>query len=865
MRLAGTVFRTCEWLLPRGYRERFGWEAEDSFRTLVTETLERDGSAAAARAAAAACGDIARTGIRERTAGWSGTIGSGLTGDVAQSLRIYRREPILAGAIALILAFIAGPTAAIFAVLYNLVLAPLPYPDADRLVVVTQPELFGNYYLRTAHVVDYRKVEAFASVGGVQSRLATFAIDGSPEHVQGARTTGGLLTALGVPFVEGRDLRRDDLDAVVITRPFALTRFGSEAQAIGKRVQVRNRPMTIVGVTAFRPVLPASTGTDVFYPFEDAAAPTPSRRGSQAVVIAKLKPGVTHAQALAQAQALTTAVQNEFGEPPATVMLVPLRTATGGPLRLPLLVLFAVVMAVFLIAATSLGGLIMARAAGRAHDVAVRASLGASRWRVVRAWLVDGVALAVPGILLGGWVGNSLIRIVRAQVPAGQLPIPEIDTVGATIAGSLGLAVLSVILLGLAPAGLGLFKVPLASQRRMYSLAGLRQARSQSLLIAAQVAVSLVLVASAIWLSSSLWRLVSRPIGFEPANLIFVIPRSAQSGPAQLEMTRVVQERLKTFVTGPGDGVAVTSSLPGFGGGSFGPFRVRPTDPIITDPDARPSIAVSQVSSEYFRILGIRPVAGRLFVEADEVSPDSTIIVSRSFAARWFPEGALGQLVAFGNKDRREIIGIVEDAPAGRMGVEPVPQSFVPTRASVLAGSATSYLIRTSAAVETVQAEVTTWLREIDPTIAVTVLTASDALALQILPQRLIYRLTIGLASLALLLAIVNIYALAAFAVIRRTREIGIRLALGATIPHAIRIVMGRALGWTGIGLAIGAAITIFIAAPILQRQLYDTSAHDPRLLALAFTIVAGVAILASWVPARRAASIDPAITLRAE
>jgi putative ABC transport system permease protein len=867
IRLATLVFRACGWLLPRGYRERFASEAEDSFTTLVTDTRTRDGSRAAMTTAAAAFADLARTSVRERTAGWGGTIGSGLSTDAVRSLRIYRREPLLAGAIAVVLAFIAGPTVAIFAVLYHLVLAPLPYADADRLVVITQQELYDNHYLRAEHVADYRKVEAFASVGGVLPRTETFALDGQPEYVQGARTTGGLLTMLGVPFVEGRDLTRDDVDVVVLSRGFAIARFGSEAAALGKRVMVRQRPMTVVGVTAFRPILPETTGLDMFHPFAAADAVNPTRRGSQAVVIAKLKPGITHANALAQSQALTTTVQTEFGEPRLAVALVPLRTATGGPLRIPLLILFAVVIAVFLIAATSLGGLVMARAASRAQDVAIRASLGASRWRVVRAWIVDGIALAVPGTALGVWVGDSVLRIVRAQLPAGRLPLPEFEPIGAMLAASLGLAMLTVALFGFAPAGLGLFNLPLASQRRMYSLAGLRQMRSQSILIAAQVAASLVLVTSAIWLSSSLWRLMSRPVGYEPANLIFVMTGSAQasqSAMAQFEMARAVTERLRSFVARPGDGVAVTSILPG-GVSRFGPARIRPTDPIILERDAQSRISVSKVSGEYFRLLGIRPVAGRLFVEADEASPDSTIVVSRSFASRWFPEGALGQLVAFAKNDRREVIGIVDDPPTVVVGDEVVPQCFVPLRAANVPGAPETYVLRTSASPEAVQTEVTTLLRGTDPTSTVRAMSASEVIAPQATGQRLIYRLTIGLASIALLLAIINIYSLAAFAVVRRTREIGIRLALGATISQTMRLVMGRALGWAGVGLVIGGLLTCFVAAPVLQRQLYETSAYDPRLLALAVAAVATVAFIASWLPARRAASIDPALTLRAE
>ena len=418
----------------------------------------------------------------------------------------------------------AGPAVAIFAVLYGMVLAPLPYPDADRLVVIVHSTASGtDSYLRAASVADYRAVTAFSSVGGIFPISLTIALDGPPERLQGFRTTGALLTDLGVPFAAGRDLRRGETNVVVVTRGFALTRFGSELAAIDKPLVVTGRRMRIVGVTGYRPILPGSFGAgDLFVPHENADLATPSRRMSQAIVIARLKPGMTRAEAVGQTRAAALAVQKQFGEPPAVPDLVPLRTATSGARRVPMLILFAAVSVVFLIGVSSLASLVLARAAARAADVAVRTSLGASRWRLVRAWLVEGTMLAVPGVALGAWIGDALLRYTRAQVPPGLVILPEANPVPSMIAAALALAAASVVLFGLAPIAAGLLRASsLRFLRVTHHVAGLRRVRAQSVLIAAQVAVSLVLVASAIWLSSSLWRVFARPVGFDSSNLIF--------------------------------------------------------------------------------------------------------------------------------------------------------------------------------------------------------------------------------------------------------------------------------------------------------------------------------------------------------
>ena len=352
------------------------------------------------------------------------------------------------------------------------------------------------------------------------------------------------------------------------------------------------------------------------------------------------------------------------------------------------------------------------------------------------------------------------------------------------------LAVATTGLFALAPIAAGLVRSTSVSLRdASRTFAGLRRVRLQSFLIVGQVALSMVLVASGVWLSTSLWRTLSRPIGFDPADLVTVHTQSTRAPSLQLDAVRLVLVRLAQL-HGSDARVAVASSVPGVNASRYGPQRIRAGQPAFTDED-NVVLARSAVSTEYFRVLGIRLFQGRYFSVDDEAMPERVVIISRSFAARWFPEGALGQMVTLMRDDRREVVGIVEDVHAGRLSQDSVPQFYVPMTESSL-GAPSTYLIRTSRPVDAVRADVTAILRSADPTATSIVASAEDAMAMPLILQTVANRLTLAMAALALLLAVVNIYALSAFAVVQRAREIGIRIALGARSVDAMRLVMRR-------------------------------------------------------------------------
>jgi putative ABC transport system permease protein len=866
LRLASRLYQLCVRLTPERFRERFGPESEDAFHHLVEDTLQNRGSGAAMTAAAAACGDVARTGIVEHSASWRSALLSGTATDIKQATRICWREPILATAIALTLALVSGPAIAISSVLYQVVLAPLPYPDAERLVVIgyRYPGGFAQY-LTAASVSDYRAVRAFSTVGGIARYLATVALRGKAERLPDYRITAGLLSGLGVPFVAGRDIQRGEPDAVV-TRAFAQARFGSETAAVGQTMVVDGQTLTIVGVLAYRPPLPGPPGIDLFVPHVNADRPDPTRGGGNTVVIARLNAESSVDIALEQSRTVAVGVTKRFARPDVTPELMPLGRAISGSLRSPLLMFFGAVAVVFLLAVTSLASLVLARAASRASDVAVRTSLGASRWQLIRSWMFEGAALALPGVALGTWLGDVLLRYGRTALPTGLVPVPlpETGVLGPAMVAAAALVAFTAVIFALSPIAAGLLHAASPLRLAGGSTAGRRSIHFQSLLIVVQVALSLVLVTSAAWLSISLWRTLSRPLGFDAANLVTVQTQSAQPRAVQIDLVRRVLTRLRQLDSDPVERVAISSSLPGVYANMFVPLRIRPDQPVLSIND-RPTLALTTISTSYFQVLNIPLLQGRAFTAQDEAAPQTSIIVSRSFAAKWLPEGAVGHVVTLSRDDRREVIGVVEDVHASSLVQDSAPQAYLPLTESLIAATPSNYLIRSSRSAGVLRADITAMIREIDPTASVVVASADEAMGVPLRLQSLSNQLTVCLALVALLLAVVNVYALSAFAVVRRTRELGIRMALGARSGDATRLIMRRGLARVILGLVLGGGCTILLAAPLLRNQLFETRTNDPGLLAFAIVVVGGVALVASWLPARRAARIDPAITLRAE
>jgi hypothetical protein len=383
------------------------------------------------------------------------------------------------------------------------------------------------------------------------------------------------------------------------------------------------------------------------------------------------------------------------------------------------------------------------------------------------------------------------------------------------------------------------------------------------LLVVVQVAASLTLVTSTAWLSTSMWRLLSLPLGIETDGLVTINVDRVVRYPMSVEVLRVrnVLSQLEP-VAGQDGIVAASSSIPGLGRPTFAPRRIRATDAPFTEAD-QITLARYDVSTAYFDALGIRLLSGRTFSATDEANADRVMVISRSFEARWFPRGAVGQLVTFSDTQQREVIGVVEDVHAAMLGQQSDPQFYVPFPGGLTAPS--TFVLRTERPVERIRADVTSIFRDLDSAATITVQRADDAIAMPLVFKRTTLYLIASLGAIALLLAIVNVYALSAFAVAQRTREIGIRVALGACAGDTLRLVMRRGLWWSAVGMVLGATVAWLVAAPLVQSHLFQTQPWHPGPLVLALGVVGGVIVLASWLPARRVVHIDPAVTLKTE
>ncbi|MDQ3070783.1 MAG: ABC transporter permease, partial [Acidobacteriota bacterium] len=546
--------------------------------------------------------------------------------------------------------------------------------------------------------------------------------------------------------------------------------------------------------------------------------------------------------------------------------LTPLKPVIVGSVEQPLWIVFGAVVLVLAIALTSVVSLLLSRAASRAGEVAVRMALGASRARLSRLWLIESLALAIPGGLAGIALAYGLAALVGAALPpnSGRLNTMTVDR--AAVGAAAALMVLSAAAFSLAPRLLGLGRMRQVGIRdAARSVAGLRRARWQSGLIAGQVALSLVLVCCAVWLSASLSRLQSTPLGFDPDGVLtaqFSVTTKMRMTPgATNAFAQRVLEQARAH--GAVSEAAVSSALPGGRTSRFGLSRIRPGGAAFGPADDA-SVVPFVVSPSFFGLLRIRAIEGRLFNDSDLGAPDRVVIVSRSFARRYLTDGAVGTQVALFGAAPQEVIGIVDDIHADALGTNPDPQIYFAQGAQA-PGTLAVLGVRLKAGASVDEQSLKAMFRQLNPDVLVRVRPMHETIATALESRLLSTRAAYAFAAVALLLAAINVYGLAALTVVQRRREIGIRMALGAVSRDAVALVVGRGAKWIGAGAAAGLAAAFFGAAPAIRSQLFHTDTAEPLLIAAAVAAVLATALVALYLPARRAASIDPAITLRAE
>jgi putative ABC transport system permease protein len=799
--------------------------------------------------------------------------------DLRFALRQLRRTPVLTGAAIACLALGIGANTAIFTVINAVLVRPLPYPDPDRLVMVWESNAGRKRERNTvapANYLDWKaESDVFERMAGVYDTRMNLTGAGEPVEVPAENATAELFPLLGLRASLGRTYTADEdvpggPAVVVLSHGLWQRRFGGARNVIGQRVSLDGNAFTVIGVLEDGAGIVGQTQPpDLWVPFQlDPAENYRETAGRYMRVLARLKPGVARerAQAALETIAVRLAERHPRFNRGWSVNLVPVSEQVTGPVRRPLVVLAGVVLLVLLIACANVANLQLAQAMARRRETAVRAALGASRARVIRQFLAEGVVLALgggaAGVLLAIWLTAALAARAAVDIPR----LSEIRVDAATLGFTLAMSVVAGVLFGLIPAlhaGRIDLHDSLKEGGRGASAGG---QRTRAALVTAQVALSLVLLVGAGLLLKSFAKLQEVDLGFEPDRVLtarVTLPKSRYATPE--EGAAFFNALLPQVRTLPGVRAAgAVNWLPLSGLRSATGFWIegRP----LPAAGEVPGTDVRAIAPEYFRAMGIPLQAGRPLATSDAPGQPPAVVVSRSFVDRYLPQEApLGRRIVmpWGDTLVGTIVGVVGDVK--HTGVDSAASPTVYWAIGQLPSDVMNLVIRTTGEPAAVAAGLVAQIHALDPQLAVSDVRPLDAyLGDALARRRFSMMLLAGFAALALTLTAVGLNGVMAYYVVLRTRELGIRLALGASRDAVLRGVLARGLGLVAVGIAVGVA-TALAFTQVLGALLYDVSATDPAVFALIIGLLTVVGLTSSYVPARRATRIDPMVAIRSE
>ncbi len=800
--------------------------------------------------------------------------------DLRFALRTLAKSPGFTLVAVLTLALGIGANAAIFSVVNAVLLRPLPYADPDALVRLLTveggsrgPNMTPPDFLDLAE-----RSRAFSDVAAYGQGSAALSGEGEPLRLNVARTSASFFRTLGVAPLLGRDFRAEDNQpgsepVAVLGHGLWRQRFGGDPAVVGGRVTLNGKPHTVVGVMP--PGFDYPAGGEAWVPltYSEAFTGDDSRFNYSIEVIARARPGVTDGRMREDLDAVMAGIHDAHPmKRSVTLEPVPLREHLLGDTRTPLLVLFGAVGLVLLVACANVANLYLARAASRQGEIAVRAALGAGRGRLVRQLLTESAVVALlgggAGLLLASWATEVLV----AMQPQGMPRLDEVRLDGAVVAFAAGAAVLAVLLVGLVPA-LRATRSDLA--RTIRESGGARGGRGGNRLragmVVAELALSVVLLAGAGLLVRSFVRLLAVDPGFRTEGALafeVALPGAAYGSDGEVDAfySRLVERIGELPGVGP---VGAAASLPMTGYGMGSSFSVEGGPP--PSPGDGRELQVRAATPDYFRAMGVRLLRGRGFEAQDRKGTPPVVLLNDAAVRRFFPdEDPVGRRLALtwwrdGETDPvgGTVVGVVGDVRERGLDREAVPtlyvaHSQVPLRSMhVVARTAADPLALAAA----VRREVTA----LDAAIPVANVRTLDALVAESVSARRFYMLLLGVfAAAALVLAAIGVFGVMSYSVARRTREIGVRMALGAHAGRMLRLVLREALGLAALGVALGVAGALALTR-LLSGLLYGVTATDPLTFVAVAATLSAVALLASYLPARRATRVDPMVALRSE
>ena len=823
--------------------------------------------------------------------------------DLRLALRLCFRHPLLSLAAIGSLALGIGANTAIFTVLNGSILQPLPYPDSGKLMVVWETRADNpRRAVAPANFLDWRQAApAFSQLAAFDDFSATLTGYGEAQRVRAVSTSANFFAVLGAQARLGRvmvadDDRPDAPRVAVLTDGMWHRLFGGSHDAIGKPIIINSIPHTIVGVLAPDFSMAMVNGAEVWMT-GDRAIPrsfpfpgdiTAVRDSHIIAVIGRLAPGATRDQAQAQLTGVMAELSKRHPDTNAGLgaNVRPLHEEIVGDIRPVILLIQIAVAVLLLIACANVAHLLLGQAAGRQAEIAMRVAMGADRSRIVRQLLVETLTIAVPGGIAGLFLAMAGVRALIAVAPANLPRLSEIQIDATALGFTLVMTLLTSLVFGLGPAmqtartsanDLAQIGLRVAGNRRLR--------RGQQALVIGELALAQVLLVGAGLLLMSFVQATQTELGFATRDRVLaelnLVPDYLQVvGDTGLidpsRKIRFINTVLDSVRGAPGvKGVAASFTVPLTGAPNRG-IRIEGDPPAFAQgasagrpfsADNQPNADFQVISPDYFRTLGITLIAGRGFSDADRANTPAVVIVNQALVDRYFPgRDPIGRVLLFGGSKRHEIVGVVADSRYRSVELEPDPTFYLPLEQNDERWPFLAFTVWTdggAAATTAAAALLRSAVREADPQQPISRVRSIEEILGDSMAARRFNTWIVGLfAATALLLAAIGTYGVMAFAVTSRTRELGVRAALGATPGNLIRMVLGQGLLLTLLASALGLAAAVALTR-FMTSMLFNVAPTDPLTFVLVGGVLGLVAMAATLVPARRAMRVNPVIALR--
>jgi putative ABC transport system permease protein len=832
------------------------------------------------------------TSLKDRSRDmWTFPSAENILRDVRYGFRVLVKNPGFTCIAILTLALGIGANTAIFSVVYAALLRPLPYSQPSNLITIGEirPQqqsqdllTSGSWVVSYPDYVDWsRQSKAFQSLAGFSGDGFIYRGSGEPQLITAAESTTNFFSTLGVKPFLGRDfLPGEDIAAgpkvAMLTYGFWTSQFARDPNVIGRSIRLDANSVVIIGVLPREFEFAPQGNVQLWVPMHLGQAAATRRNMRWMPVIGRLAPGATLAQAHSEMNSINSALATAFPEADGSIQIVlfPLRDRIVGRVQSLLLVLFCAVGFVLLISCANVANLLMVRAASRRKEFAVRSALGAGRGHLISQLLAESMMLSAAGAALGLLFAHWGTPLLIAAIPQSLLDsapfFRDARENPAVLAFLCGVAIFTGIAFGLSPAlQISRNSAGEALKEDSRASASGSRARLRNAFVVAEIAFCLVLLVGAGLMVKSLSALLHRNPGFDYNNLItFAVNLPDTSYPKDPDVIRFDRQFTERAAALPGlTGIASSSIVPLTGGGNTIRFLLEGQS-IAAGQESECDIR--DITANYFRVMKIPLISGRFFNDSDDTADGPKhIVVTQSFAERYLHgENPLGKRLKFTYSDKqpyREIVGVVGDIADSGLDSPPEPSLFVPFLQT--ADSYISYVVRASANPASTIASLRAALHDVDPQLVLLqpqtleeLIDQSPSVFLRRYPSYLIG----GFAALALLLAMIGLYGLVSYSVAQRTRELGVRMALGASQADVLRLVLREGVRLALFGISIG-LVAALAFAQLMRALLFGVNPADPAILGGVALFLCVVALAACFIPAHRATRVDPIIALRYE